>query len=47
VTKGIRGFVAEMLKMNTKMINLAKSAKNTSIRSHGDSVEVVTLFSDK
>ncbi len=47
VSRGIRGFVAEMLKMNTKMINLAKSAKNTSIRSHGDSVEVVTLFSDK
>lgn len=44
ISKGIRGFVAEILMVNTKMINLAKAGDNASCHSQGNAIEVTTIF---
>jgi GNAT superfamily N-acetyltransferase len=44
-SRGVRGFVAEILHSNTHMIRLAQSgSKNASVESGADSVRVTTLF---
>lgn len=43
--KGVRGFVADILSENTKMVSLAKRAcNNVSVHKDGETVEVVMMF---
>ena len=48
IARGVRGFIAELLPRNTKMLHLATHARGTiSTSSHEESVEVTIIFQDK
>lgn len=42
--KGIRGFVAEILRINSKMIKLAMTSENVKVHTSGQAMEVTTFF---
>jgi acyl-CoA hydrolase/GNAT superfamily N-acetyltransferase len=46
-SKGIRGFRADILPENTKMMRLAQQGENVSIKPSGGVAEVTTLFDEK